>query len=459
MSAHGPERRGARTGRDEDVVEAALAQVRAGVAWPEALERAIRAARGGRTTKVGAPRLPGRRSLTAGLAPGPERTPAIVADEHERGAEPTGRDVPDRDAAAPSVPVMRKAAGDAPSLDELPGEVPGTGEPLPSRLRRELEAALGVDLDAVRIHRGAEVDRAARALDATAFAIGQGIGIRSDAYDPARPDGVRLLAHEVAHTVQARGGGGTPGISQPGDVAEAEADHFADAFVARRADDDRARPPRLELATRASASVQRQTTGVPAASTLPVTFTELASEGRSWSGQPLGSQVVLTYYLNGVELRFALHEAESQFTAIRPRQYGGPEAKWVLHGNPSDVSAFRVVHEGPGPGWDDPLPESVTRSAGRIGYRDSPGPEIGGLILAPEGPPARIYCVQNFTGWIEGVPTGGGGPLRISPTANWYSIVGLVNTSWEARDRPPRYVHTSQSQTGLGWRPTTAPTR
>ena len=488
MHARGPEGSADHDDLDEAIERAALARLGAGASWPDALAQAVRATLAARPRRSRRARLPGRRSLTAALSPAGHGARAATSDAATAGGDRIeGRDPLAEPAVAPA-PVMRKAEGADPIVDDPLREVPGVGEPLPSPLLRELEAALGFDLDAVRIHRGAEVDRAARALDATAFAIDQRIGVRSDVYDPARPDGVRLLAHEVAHTVQARGGGGAgggaAGVSQPGDAAEVEADRFADAFVARAAAADGgdgaaagrdepgprddggdghrpapARPPRLELGTRPSAAVQRQTTGVPATPTEPVTLTELATSGTSWTGQPLGFQIAVAYYMNGVELRFALHGAEAQFTRIRPRQYGGPEAKWVLHGDPNDVSAFRSLHEGAGPGWDDPLAESVARRPDAVAYRDTPGPEVGLLTLDPSGPPARVYCVQNFTGWIEGVPTSGGSALRISPAVSWYSIVSLVNVNREAPERPPRYVPIFQNEAGLGWRPTTAPTR
>jgi hypothetical protein len=58
---------------------------------------------------------------------------------------------------------------------------------------------------------------------------------RDGAYDPQRCDGQRLIAHEVAHTVQARGVAASAcseaKLSEPGDALEREADAFADEFV------------------------------------------------------------------------------------------------------------------------------------------------------------------------------------------------------------------------------------
>ena len=112
--------------------------------------------------------------------------------------------------------------------------VAGAGAPLPRDLRAELERALGIDLDAVRVHTGAPVDAAARAIGARAFAIGPDLGFADGAYQPRSTDGRRLIAHEVAHTVQPAAPGASR-VSSPGDACEREADAFADAFVARAA--------------------------------------------------------------------------------------------------------------------------------------------------------------------------------------------------------------------------------
>ena len=141
---------------------------------------------------------------------------------------------------------MRKADAAATSEDEHDPGVPmgfldgsqwrGRGEPLAPEVRKELETMLGVDLAGVRMH--TDADRAARSISARAFAIGQDLAFRSGAYDPAPPEGRRLIAHEVAHTVQARGAhaptAGTA-VSQPDEAPEREADAFADSFVERSA--------------------------------------------------------------------------------------------------------------------------------------------------------------------------------------------------------------------------------
>ena len=124
------------------------------------------------------------------------------------------------------------------------------GKPLDDGLRPQLEASLGAKLGHVRVHTGGDADAAAQALGARAFAIGPDLFFRNRAYDPASRDGQHLIAHEVAHAVQAQGATVTSvdglAVSQPGDAREREADAFADRFV--RVPDRGAANPRASRA-------------------------------------------------------------------------------------------------------------------------------------------------------------------------------------------------------------------
>ncbi|HWU89534.1 MAG TPA: DUF4157 domain-containing protein [Kofleriaceae bacterium] len=156
---------------------------------------------------------------------------------------PPGGVMPGRAPGAAALPaaVMRSAerAEIDPDATELVARARRGGVLLEDTLRSQLEVALGARLDGVRVHTGPEADAAARALGARAFAISDDVVFRDGAYDPHGRDGQRLIAHEVAHTVQARSAshtGGAAAVSQPGDALEREADAFADAFVCRKHD-------------------------------------------------------------------------------------------------------------------------------------------------------------------------------------------------------------------------------
>src|SRR5205807_587687 len=98
------------------------------------------------------------------------------------------------------------------------------GEPLDGGVRSEMESRFGHDFSRVRIHQDSRAAQSARAVDASAYTLGQEIVFNSGQYDPASTEGRRLLAHELAHTVQQRDlSTNAMGISQPGEAQEREA--------------------------------------------------------------------------------------------------------------------------------------------------------------------------------------------------------------------------------------------
>lgn len=65
-----------------------------------------------------------------------------------------------------------------------------------------MEPRFNRDFGDVRIHTDGQATRSAAAIDARAYTVGKDIVFASDAYRPHSPAGRRLLAHELAHTVQ-----------------------------------------------------------------------------------------------------------------------------------------------------------------------------------------------------------------------------------------------------------------
>ena len=71
-----------------------------------------------------------------------------------------------------------------------------------SVMRRYFEPRFGADLSGVRLHRS---EPAARGINARAYTMGRDIGFAPRAFAPDTSDGRRLIAHEVAHTLQGDG--------------------------------------------------------------------------------------------------------------------------------------------------------------------------------------------------------------------------------------------------------------
>lgn len=82
----------------------------------------------------------------------------------------------------------------------------GHGQPLASELRTQLEPGLGADLGGVRVHTDTHAQALTGALQAHAFAHGSDVFFARGAYAPTRAQGRWLVAHELAHVIQQRGG-------------------------------------------------------------------------------------------------------------------------------------------------------------------------------------------------------------------------------------------------------------
>src|SRR5262249_55669815 len=76
------------------------------------------------------------------------------------------------------------------------------GLPLSAPTRANMESRFGVDFGRVRIHTDERAAASARALQALAYTRRNDIVFAPGRYQPETTDGVRLLAHELAHTVQ-----------------------------------------------------------------------------------------------------------------------------------------------------------------------------------------------------------------------------------------------------------------
>jgi len=107
------------------------------------------------------------------------------------------------------------------------------GQPLDASTRAFVEPRFGRDFQHVRVHTGTKAAESAKAVNALAYTVGQDIVFAAGQYNPASHQGQRLLAHELAHTVQQAGAGPGPisAISAPDDSSEREAESVADQVM------------------------------------------------------------------------------------------------------------------------------------------------------------------------------------------------------------------------------------
>ena len=127
------------------------------------------------------------------------------------------------------------AGGECDGCRQQHAEAASAGQPLSAAARAWVEPRLGYDFSQVRVHADAKAAEAARMLNAHAFTIGRDIHFGAGEYRPESEPGMKLLAHELAHTVQQSGG--PTGLQRYGHeepvVDDPRLEHEADVAAAK----------------------------------------------------------------------------------------------------------------------------------------------------------------------------------------------------------------------------------
>ncbi|HYU84497.1 MAG TPA: DUF4157 domain-containing protein, partial [Kribbellaceae bacterium] len=154
-------------------------------------------------------------------AAAPSRTPFDrLVDVEGVGNQAVGRVLRRQASGAADQPVPHGFA------DRLRASEAG-GQPIPDAAAGRLEAGTGMSLRDVRLHADAAAATMAANVGASAFTVGQHIYFGRGRYNPGSTSGYRLLAHEVAHTIQDSGGTGPLVVGAADAPAEREADTLA----------------------------------------------------------------------------------------------------------------------------------------------------------------------------------------------------------------------------------------
>lgn len=106
------------------------------------------------------------------------------------------------------------------------------GQPLDAETRAFFEPRFGRDFSRVRVHTDATSMQSARHLNANAYTAASSIVFGAGRFLPGRPEGRRLLAHELTHVVQQRST--LPfvcSLADPLDIVGREAGGIEDTFV------------------------------------------------------------------------------------------------------------------------------------------------------------------------------------------------------------------------------------
>jgi hypothetical protein len=108
----------------------------------------------------------------------------------------------------PALSRVAEADGSAPSAaPSLVEEAIASdrGRPLDAAARSFLESRFGRSFSAVRVHTDDRSAASTRAVNALAYTVGSHIVFAPGQYAPERPEGRKLIAHELAHVVQQDG--------------------------------------------------------------------------------------------------------------------------------------------------------------------------------------------------------------------------------------------------------------
>ncbi len=170
---------------------------------------------------------PGRTNRVRNLLAGPIQAKSVIGgadDPLEHEADRTADRITHMSAPAAPPVISRKclACDEEENLQKKPAGVHGaameapaivhealrsSGQPLDAGTRAYFEPRFGCDFSTVRIHLGAAAEQSAQALNANAYTSGHRIVFGAGQFAPATQAGRRLIAHELTHVVQQKGGG------------------------------------------------------------------------------------------------------------------------------------------------------------------------------------------------------------------------------------------------------------
>lgn len=132
-----------------------------------------------------------------------------------------------KQASAPPL-VQRRVSGSAAGISQAPPSVhdalSSPGQPLPADVQEEMGQRFGHDFSNVRLHSGSVAEQPAEELHAKAYTVGQDIVLGAGHSLSESGEGLRLMAHELAHVVQQTGGGTTQRTLTRGEPAAVQRD-------------------------------------------------------------------------------------------------------------------------------------------------------------------------------------------------------------------------------------------
>ncbi|MGP1383375.1 MAG: eCIS core domain-containing protein [Thainema sp.] len=116
-------------------------------------------------------------------------------------------------------PILQKQEGlegneASSSLEASINQARNSGQPLDTKLQRQMGQAMGADFSGVKVHTDSRADQLNCSIQAKAFTTGQDMFFRQGAYQPGSRGGQELIAHELTHVIQQNGSAATPAMIQ-----------------------------------------------------------------------------------------------------------------------------------------------------------------------------------------------------------------------------------------------------
>jgi hypothetical protein len=195
------------------------------------------------------------------------------------------------------VRLARRGGGNqeiTPEVESAIRQQRGGGQALDHSVRGRMESAFGADFKGVRVHVGDEADRLNQSLNARAFTTGRDIFFRQGEYSPGSVRGKELLAHELTHVMQQRGGLRRKlTLGQPGDRYEEEADRVAREVVRRASEPESKESDQEQNLQRQEMSEEEEDESIETSSSAMKVFRKVAAEDSQITA-------VNPYFTNGI---------------------------------------------------------------------------------------------------------------------------------------------------------------
>jgi len=291
--------------------------------------------------------------------------------------------------------VQRQSAGPGGPVTAPPivhEVVRSPGRTLDLATRALMETRFGHDFSRVRVHTDARAAESARRVNARAYTVGQHIAFDHGQYNNDTPEGLRLMAHELAHTVQQgvdvslqRAGDLT--VAPANDALEREADSAAGAAMEQRHADVH-EGARLAVLQRTPWGVCPAGTEFRGTKAFPEVYEPAERRVVQYYITSKGGDLVFSNYPSG-EVggtgRYYEYEGEDQFIAYYRDRFLGKEHK---------LPGQRVTSRVQG-GTEVPADEEREAAAREF----AAGPAPGYYIFEPTKKQPDLLDFGNHTVW------------------------------------------------------------